>query len=123
EIAHYNSVNNLGTAVLLEALAQKPVERLVVASSMSIYGGGLYRGADGAPPAVSERSPEQLRRGDWELQTDDGYVLIPMPTPETKSPTASSVYALSKFDQERLCLIVGAAYKIPTVALRFFNVY
>jgi dTDP-L-rhamnose 4-epimerase len=123
EIAHYTSVNNLGTAVLLEALSQQPVERLVVASSMSIYGEGLYRGADGQTQSVAERSIEQLKRGDWELHSESGEVLQPVPTPETKIPCASSVYALSKYDQERLCLIVGGAYQIPTVALRFFNVY
>src|SRR5699024_10428230 len=47
EISHYTSVNNLGTAVLLEALARQPVRKLVVASSMSVYGEGLYQGADG----------------------------------------------------------------------------
>ncbi|MBD0279907.1 MAG: NAD-dependent epimerase/dehydratase family protein, partial [Flavisolibacter sp.] len=54
---------------------------------------------------------------------EDENVLTPFATPETKTPSLSSVYALSKYDQERLCLLIGRAYKIPTVALRFFNVY
>jgi dTDP-L-rhamnose 4-epimerase len=123
EIAHYTSVNNLGTAVLLEALTRRPIERLVVASSMSIYGEGAYRRPDGRVCATTERSLDQLKRGDWELRDADGTLLEPIPTPETKPPVASSVYALSKYDQERLCLIAGNAYRIPTVALRFFNVY
>lgn len=123
EIAHYTSVNNLGTAVLLESLAKRPVERLVVASSMSIYGEGSYRDARGQSYTVAQRSREQLQRGQWEMTTRDGERLEPIPTAETKVPNASSVYALSKYDQERLCLIVGEAYGIPTVALRFFNVY
>ena len=49
--------------------------------------------------------------------------LVPVPTPETKRPTLSSIYALTKYDQERACLVAGAAYGIPTVALRLFNVY
>lgn len=123
EVEHYTSVNNLGTAVLLQALAGSPVERLVVASSMSIYGEGAYRSSDGEPVVVGERPLEQLRRGDWEPLDEQGRAVFPVATPETKTPAASSVYALSKYDQERLCLIVGGAYKIPTVALRFFNAY
>jgi dTDP-L-rhamnose 4-epimerase len=124
EIEHYTSTNNLGTAVLLEAiLERKSVRRLVVASSMSLYGEGLYRNAAGALVHGDERPLEQLRRGDWELRDAAGAVLAPVPTPETKVPSLSSVYALSKFDQERLCLMVGRAYDLPTVALRFFNVF
>ncbi|HEU4698788.1 MAG TPA: SDR family NAD(P)-dependent oxidoreductase [Gemmatimonadales bacterium] len=123
QIAEYTSVNNLGTAVLLEALVERPVERLVVASSMSIYGEGLYRAADGSIEPGQERSLEQLKAGDWEVRSAAGEVLTPHPTPEWKQPSLASVYALSKYDQERMCLLVGRAYGIPTVALRFFNVY
>ena len=123
ELAEYTSTNNLGTAVLLEAVIDKPVEKLVVASSMSIYGEGLYRDADEQIHAFVQRTPEQLARGEWDPRDPDGRALLPVPTPETKPPTLASVYALSKYDQERMCLMVGAAYKIPTVALRFFNVY
>lgn len=123
EIAAYTSVNNLGTAVLLEALARQRVGRLIVASSMSIYGEGRYQGNNGRAPVVTGRTPEQLARGDWEVRDDHGVALRPAPTPESATPSCASVYALSKLDQERLCLIVGRAYEIPTVALRFFNVY
>lgn len=123
EIVHYTTANNLGTSVLLEALIERPVERLIVASSMSIYGEGLYRDADGGPVAGAERSPAQLRRGAWELRSGEGVPLTPVPTPETKPPSLASVYALSKYDQERMALMVGGAYGIPAAALRFFNVY
>jgi len=123
EIDHYVSTNNLGTAVLLQALSVHPVARLIVASSMSIYGEGLYRARDGSVAADAERTLEQLRQGDWEPRDAGGDPLAPLPTPESKRPSLSSVYALSKFDQERLCLMVGRAYGIPTVALRFFNVF
>lgn len=123
EVAHYTRTNNLGTAVLLEALVKNPVERLVVASSMSLYGEGLYRGASGGPRTVGERTLEQLKAAQWEFLAEDGSVLQPMPTPESKQPALASVYALSKYDQERLCLMMGRAYNIPTVALRFFNAY
>lgn len=122
-IAEYTRVNDLGTAVLLEALAERPVERLVVASSMSIYGEGRYRDEDGRVHDSVTRSPERLERGDWEPHGHDGGTLRPVPTPEEKIPSLASVYALSKFDQERLALLVGGAYGIPVVALRFFNVY
>ncbi|HEX9942491.1 MAG TPA: NAD-dependent epimerase/dehydratase family protein [Thermoanaerobaculia bacterium] len=123
EIERYTSVNNLGTAVLLEALVEKPVERLIVASSMSIYGEGLYRDAEGNLVTGCERDRDQLKARDWEVRDLQGRPLTPVPTPETKAPALSSVYALSKYDQERLCLMVGRAYNIPAVALRFFNVY
>jgi dTDP-L-rhamnose 4-epimerase len=118
EIAEYTSANSLGTAVLLEALAEQPVGKLVVASSMSIYGEGLYRATDGSEVEPPEREREQLERREWELPG-----LEPLPTPERKRPGLSSIYALTKYDQERACLVVGAAYGIPAVALRLFNTY
>ena len=123
QINEYTDVNNRGTAVLLEALVQQPIERLVVASSMSLYGEGLYRAPDGLMVQGQERSLEQLQRHDWEVRNENGDALAPLPTSESKTPCLSSVYALSKYDQERLCLITGRAYKIPTVAMRFFNVF
>ena len=123
EIVNYTNINGDGTAVLLEALAKHPVERLVVASSMSIYGEGLYQTPAGATVAGVERSIEQLRAHDWEVRDANGQALVPVATPETKSPALPSVYALSKYYQERLCLTVGRAYAIPTVALRFFNIF
>lgn len=123
EIAHYTSVNNLGTSVLLEALIQSPVRRLVVASSMSVYGEGLFHDSRGRTVPGFDRTRDQLQSGQWEVRGPSGETLVPLPTPETKPPALSSVYALSKYDQERLCLIFGKAYGIPTVALRFFNVY
>jgi dTDP-L-rhamnose 4-epimerase len=125
EIAQYTSLNNSGTAVLLEGVIQRrgQIRALVVASSMSIYGEGLYRDAHGDTAAGVPRSPERLAAQDWEVYDERGGVLTPVPTTETKPPTLASIYALSKFDQERMCLLVGQAYDIPTVALRFFNVF
>jgi dTDP-L-rhamnose 4-epimerase len=123
EIANYTSVNNLGTAVLLEALIERPVDRLIVASSMSLYGEGLYQDPDGHISSGLERHVEQLHNHEWEVRNNRHQALAPLPTPESKQPALASVYALSKFDQERLCLMTGRAYAIPTVALRFFNVY
>ncbi|HJU27223.1 MAG TPA: NAD-dependent epimerase/dehydratase family protein [Rhodanobacteraceae bacterium] len=123
EIERYTDVNNRGTAVLLEALSAAPPQRLIVASSMSVYGEGRCQDAEGRIVDPPERAPERLRAGDFELRDEDGTALAPLPTPEDKQPAPSSVYALSKLDQEKLSLIIGDAYGVPTVALRFFNIY
>jgi dTDP-L-rhamnose 4-epimerase len=123
QIAEYTSVNGEGTAILLEALARNPVERLIVASSMSIYGEGLYVTRHGEKVAGQERTLEQLKAHDWEVRGPDGEPLKPIATPESKCPAVPSVYAISKYQQERLCMTVGRAYGIPTVGLRFFNIY
>lgn len=122
-IQDYTSVNDLGTAVLLERLSEKPVERLIVASSMSIYGEGLYRRPDGSRGEPVPRTAEQLKRGDWDPRAADGAPLTPVPTPEDKQPDLLSVYALNKYVQERACLIVAKAYGMQACALRFFNVF
>jgi dTDP-L-rhamnose 4-epimerase len=118
EIDEYVSANTRGTAVLLEALLDHPVRKLLVASSMSIYGEGAYDPVD-----ALERTRADLEARRWDPRGADGELLRPQPTPETKTCANSSVYALTKYDQERLCLVFGAAYGVPTVALRFFNVY
>src|SRR3954465_1094269 len=94
EIANYTSLNNLGTAVLLEAIVEKreQISRLVVASSMSIYGEGLYQDPDGEVSAGLERSVEQLRNHEWEVRNNRQQVLSPMPTPESKQPSLASIY-------------------------------
>jgi len=122
EIARYTSVNDVGTAVLLEALADTDVEQILLASSMSVYGEGATRGP-GGPVDPPERTTEQLKAGRWELETADGTPLEPIPTAETKRPALGSVYALNKFTQERMALVFGRAYGRKATALRFFNVY
>lgn len=123
EIESYTSVNSIGTAVVLEAIARGGgVRKVVVASSMSIYGEGMYRDAKGGLHDAVQRPVERLRRGEWEV-TDGSEVLVPVPTPEGKGASLASVYALSKYHQERMALIVGSSYRIPVVALRFFNVF
>lgn len=124
QIEHYTDVNCRGTAVLLDALRERerPLDRLVVASSMSIYGEGLYRSADGSLKEDAHRHNADLQAGEWDCW-DDGAPLRPEATPEWKRPSLASVYALSKYEQEQKCLMFGRAYGTPTVALRFFNAY
>ena len=125
QVADYTAVNTQGTANLLQSLVDErgEVERLVVASSMSIYGEGRYTRPDGREPRVSARSLEQLRRHEWELVDVDGVQLTPVATDEAKPLDATSIYALTKADQEKMVLLIGGAYGIPSVALRFFNIY
>ena len=127
EIERYTSVNAIGAAVVLEEVVQRrdAIRKLVVASSMSIYGEGQYRnprtGETGIAPGL--RPELQLAAKQWELLAEDGGPLEPEPTAETKPLRPTSVYAVNKRDHEELFLSVGAAYGIPAVALRFFNVY
>jgi dTDP-L-rhamnose 4-epimerase len=127
EMERYVRDNCVGTAVLMEELASRrdALSALVVASSMSIYGEGLYA-CDGCgiedPDVV--RTEEALKGRRWEpVCAHCGTPVRPLPTPERKRLRSDSVYATTKRDQEDLCLVAGRAYGIRTVALRFFNVY
>lgn len=127
EIEHYVDVNTLGTARLLDIIVNDDIdlEKMVVASSMSIYGEGQYW----CPKCESARYPKlrnsfQLERGHWEQKCKKcETALDPQPTPESKPRESTSVYAITKKDQEELTLSIGRAYDIPTVALRYFNAY
>jgi dTDP-L-rhamnose 4-epimerase len=105
--------------------SKAPPKKIVVASSMSIYGEGRYVCSGcGRPAAPPVRSAEQLKTGQWDLHCDVCHaVLLPLPTDESKPSEINSVYALSKRDQEELCLIYGRTYGLPVTALRFFNIY
>jgi dTDP-L-rhamnose 4-epimerase len=124
-IVDYTRNNVMSAANMLEVLSQRPhtVERMVVASSMSIYGEGAYRmpstGAVVAPPL---RSHEQLSARQWELSAN-GEQLVPVATTEEKLLKPASIYAINKRDHEEMFLAVGMALQIPTVALRLFNAY
>jgi dTDP-L-rhamnose 4-epimerase len=127
EIERYTSINAIGAAVLLEEAVERrdAIRKFLVASSMSIYGEGQYRnlrtGESGLAPWL--RPESQLAAREWEVLADDGTPLEPEPTTETKPLRPTSIYAIGKRDHEEMFLAVGAAYGIPTVALRFFNVY
>ncbi len=123
QLRRYVGVNDLGTATLLEAIDGERIQRLVVASSMSVYGEGAYANGSGGLLHPPGRAREQLVRHEWELEGEGGSPLTAVPTPEEVVPVPSSPYALTKYDQELLCLMFGAAYSIPTIALRLFNVY
>lgn len=126
DIVRYCQVNTVGAAVLLEEIVKRRdrIRKVIVASSMSVYGEGAYRTKEGEVRYPRLRSRDRLDRGEWEIRdAASGAVLDPMPTPETKPLHPTSVYAVTKRDHEELFLNVGYAYKIPTVALRYFNIY
>jgi dTDP-L-rhamnose 4-epimerase len=123
EVGRYVGSNDLGTAILMEAVADSDVRRVVVASSMSVYGEGLYRTPDGRLVEDATRRPEEVQAGRWDPVGPHGEPLEPVPTHEGKRPDLASVYALSKFVQERLVLMLAASRGIEAVALRLFNVF
>jgi dTDP-L-rhamnose 4-epimerase len=126
EIDRYVRANDLGTAVLLQSLIKRrsEIKKLVVASSMSIYGEGAYDCAGCGRVYPQLRPNAQLLERRWELECPNCQApLSPAPTSEDKPLFPTSVYAITKQDQEQFCLVVGRAYGIPTVALRYFNVY
>ena len=123
EIERYVSANDVGTAVLLQQMIGLSVKRIVVASSMSIYGEGLYVSEDGMRHQEVRRADSDRRAHKWEPTGSERQPLAPIATDERKRPDFASVYALSKYVQEQLTLVVAAAYGIEAVALRLFNVF
>jgi len=122
-VERYTSVNDVGTAVLFEQLIDNRVRRVVTASSMSIYGEGLYIDEDGNPVENAKRRVRTAPDQDWDPIDDQGRPLLPVPTPESKRPDLASIYALNKYAQERMTQIMAQAYDIEGVCLRLFNVY
>jgi dTDP-L-rhamnose 4-epimerase len=123
---YYTSTNCAGTGLLLDVLAGAPqrIRKLIVASSMSLYGEGAYHCTACGGVRPRDRDDEQLKRKLWEpLCADCGKPLAARPTPESKTPDIKSIYAATKKHQEDLFVAFGRAYQIPTFALRFFNVF
>jgi dTDP-L-rhamnose 4-epimerase len=123
EVARYVGSNDLGTAVLLDALSANPVESLVVASSMSVYGEGRYRDASGRMLDRVRRRRGDVQAGHWEPVNDSGGPIRAVPTDEEKPVDLASIYALTKYAQERAVLLIGEAYDMHVTALRLFNVF
>jgi len=126
EIERYVSANTAGTATLLDILVNEPnkVKKLIIASSMSIYGEGAYFCKDCGLVYPILRSEEQLKSKEWDMKCPKcSRVLESCPTAEDKPLCPTSIYAISKRDQEEMSLAIGRIYKIPVVALRYFNTY
>lgn len=125
EIERYVSANTIGAAILLEELVARrgQLRRVVVASSMSLYGEGACLDATGALVHPGLRPASQLEARRWEPECPAGRALTPVPTSETAPLAPTSIYAITKRDHEEMFLTIGAAYDIPVVALRYFNVF
>jgi dTDP-L-rhamnose 4-epimerase len=126
QVRRYTDVNAMGMATLLEVLAtsRAPIRKLLVASSMSIYGEGAYTCATCGRMAPRLRPAEQLDQAHWEVRCPRcGADLQPLPTDEDKPLYPTSIYAINKRDHEEMALAFGHAYGVPAVALRFFNIY
>lgn len=126
DIVSYCETNVTGTAVLCELLARgnHSVRKVLVASSMSNYGEGLYLCEQHGLQAPLGRPRAQLLERDWEVRCPDCSVpMASRPTDESKPTQPTSVYATTKKTQEELVLNVARAYGLPAVALRYFNAY
>lgn len=127
EVEKYVDVNTMGTAQILDLIVNEEMdlEKMVVASSMSIYGEGEYYCKEcDEIRHPSLREEDQMSNGQWEhLCEECNTPLEPKPTPESKPRESTSIYAITKKDQEEMCLSIGRAYDIPTVALRYFNIF
>jgi dTDP-L-rhamnose 4-epimerase len=128
QVRRYTDVNAMGMATLLDLLAgarnQRRTRKLIVASSMSIYGEGAYDCPNCGRAAPRLRQVEQLTSGDWEVHCPRcAAELRALPTDEDKPLYPTSIYAINKRDHEEMALAFGHAYDLPAVALRFFNIY
>lgn len=126
QIRRYVHANTLGTANLLDLLVntEHRVKKLLVASSMSIYGEGSYTCAKCGPVHPPVRPDRQMQKGDFEVHCPScDAILTPHGVAETKPLEPTNIYAITKKDQEDMALTTGKAYGIPAVALRYFNVY
>lgn len=126
EVEHYVKVNSLGTALLLDILANKKhtVKKMVVAASMSSYGEGTYKCTKCGLVRPPLRDEKKLQRGDYSVYCPNCTKLVkPVATREDAQQNCNSIYAINKKNQEEMMLNIGLAYKIPAVAMRYFNVY
>jgi dTDP-L-rhamnose 4-epimerase len=126
QIDRYVNVNTRGTALLLDILvnSRHHVQKVIVASSVGVYGEGAYDCARHGPRFPGVRSEAQLAARDWEPRCSDcGEVLAVSPTAEDKPLYRDNIYSMSKYHQEEMVLLIGKTYGIPAVAPRFFNVY
>jgi len=125
QVTRYVSANVMGTAYLLDILANEKhnVKKVMVAASMSSYGEGAYNCKSCGIVYPALRTEEQLKSKKWELICNCSKQLEPIPTPESKPLHPTSIYAITKSNQEQMTLTVCKAYGIPAVALRYFNVY
>ena len=126
QIDRYVDVNTRGTALLLDILVntKHKVEKVLVASSIGVYGEGAYTCTTHGAVAPTIRAEQQLAARDWEQHCPHcGKHVTSIPTPEEKALYRDNIYSMTKYHQEEMVLLIGKTYGIPSVAPRFFNVY
>lgn len=126
QVDRYVDVNTRGTALLLDILvnAKHRVQKVLVASSIGVYGEGAYRCAAHGVVAPPIRPEQQLAARDWEQRCPRcGAHVDSVPTAEDKPLYRDNIYSMTKYHQEEMVLLIGKTYGIPAVAPRFFNVY
>jgi dTDP-L-rhamnose 4-epimerase len=121
----YVSHNDIGTAVLLTVLHEQGFTgRIVLASSMVVYGEGRYRCRRHGLVRPEPRDRARLDRGDWDPSCPTcGQTLLPEAVPEDAPADPRNVYAATKVHQEHLCFAFGREHGVPVTALRYHNVY
>ena len=126
QIKHYVEQNALGAGVALDVIVNRPnkLKKMIVASSMSVYGEGAYTCGKCGEVYPGLRTRKQLEKKDWRMECPEcGGEALPSPAGEKKPLDPTSIYAVTKRDHEESFLAVGRAYGIPVAALRYFNVY
>jgi dTDP-L-rhamnose 4-epimerase len=126
EIKKYCDVNVGGTAQLLDILTNQKhtIQKIVVASSRAIYGEGKYECNEHGVVYPDERKDVDMRNGDFECKCPvcNQKVTLLLTSEESKIHP-SSVYGITKQNQEQMTLTVGKAIGVPAVAFRYQNVY
>ena len=126
EITRYNDVNILGTSHLLNILANEShsIQKMVIASSRSIYGEGKYLCEKDGVVYPNERNNIDMAKGIFELICNNCKEELSLqPTDEDSRINPSSIYGITKQQQEQMILLMGKSLDIPAVALRYQNVY
>ena len=126
DVRRYVDINATGTATLIEAMAARrdDVRRHVMASSMVVYGDGAYACPAHGPLGKVLRKEARLAEALWEpICPACGEEVTALATAEDHTLDPTSTYGISKLTQEQLALVLGRTFGVPTVALRFLNVY
>ena len=126
DIEKYVDSNSLGTARMFEVIIQKklPIKKIIVASSGSVYGEGMYLCSEHGIIYPKQRELKDLKNKEWEMKCPTcRKEATPIQTDEDKPLDPQAIYSITKYDQERMTLLLGKQYDIPVTALRYFVTY
>lgn len=126
QLDRYVGVNTGATGSLLDILVNEKhdVRKLIVASSVGVYGEGAYKCGSCGPQFPPLRDATQLAERNWEPKCPQcGAAVVGQATSEDTPLYRDNIYAMTKYHQEEMALLIGRTYGIPTVTPRFFNVF